>query len=40
MDRLNGLNLGLLYLFAVIAGGACFAVGALVGTLLNRGRRT
>lgn len=36
MDRLNHLNLGLVWILLA----AAFAIGAGIGALLNRGRRT
>ncbi len=42
MDRLNHLNLGLLYIAGVTFAAICFGIGAGIGALLNRarGRRT
>jgi hypothetical protein len=38
MDRLNHINLGWLFLGAVVIGAACFGIGAGIGALLNRAR--
>lgn len=39
MDRLNHLNLGLLYVIGVAFAAACFAIGAAIGALLTRRQR-
>jgi hypothetical protein len=40
MDRLNHLNLGLLWITGIAFAAICFGIGAGIGALLNRGRRT
>lgn len=40
MDRLNHLNLAWLYVAGIAFGALCFGLGAGIGALLNRGRRT
>ena len=39
METINHLNLGALYVIGVAFAAVCFAIGAGVGWLLNRGRR-
>jgi hypothetical protein len=40
IDRLNHLNLGLLWIVGIVFAAICFGIGAGIGVLLNRGRRT